>query len=171
MAAPVSPFVLAVHDVIHRPGELRERELDFSAPEQFGEGAAVVPTGSEMHISARIEGLHEGILLTGRVETTAIGECVRCLDPVSIPVDVDLQELFAYVSDEAFDYTVVEDRIDLEPLVRDAVVLALPFQPLCRPDCPGIDPRTGDKRDVSAGLGDDPRDPRWAALDGFQADN
>ncbi len=171
MAVPVSPFVLSVHDVVHRPGEMREHEFDFPVPEQLGEGAAVVRAGSDMHVSARLEGLHEGILLTGRVEATATGECVRCLDPVSIPLDVDLQELFAYVPDEAFDYTVVEDRIDLEPAVRDAVVLALPFQPLCRPDCPGIDPRTGDKRDVAAGPDEAPRDPRWAALDGFPADS
>jgi len=150
---------------------MRERELDFPAPEQLGEGAAVVPAGSELRISARIEGLHEGILLSGTVQATATGECVRCLDPVAIPVDVDVQELFSYQPDEAFDFTVVDDRIDLEPLVRDAVVLALPFQPLCRPDCPGIDPQTGEKRDAAAGPDEQPHDPRWAALEGFPSES
>jgi uncharacterized protein len=62
--------------------------------------------------------------------------------------------------------------VDLEPVVRDAVVLALPFQPVCRPDCPGLDPETGEKlvhqpeqpaREVL--------DPRWAALEGFTPDS
>ncbi|MEO6533460.1 MAG: YceD family protein, partial [Pseudolysinimonas sp.] len=81
------------------------------------------------------------------------------------------QELFAYSPDEAFDFAVHDDYVDLEPVVRDAVVLALPFQPVCRPDCPGLDPETGQK------LVDDPDrkarevlDPRWAALQSFTPD-
>ena len=117
----------------------------------------------------KLEGLHEGILVSAEIETEATGECVRCLDPVSIPVQVEIQELFAYSLDEAFDFAVRDDHVDLEPVVRDAVVLALPFQPVCRPDCPGLDPETGEK------LADNPErsprevlDPRWAALEGFQ---
>jgi uncharacterized protein len=109
--------------------------------------------------------------VTAEVETTAVGECVRCLDPVSLPLEVEIQELFAYSPDEAFDFAVHDDYVDLEPVVRDAVVLALPFQPVCRPDCPGLDPETGQK------LADDPDrkprevlDPRWSALQGFTPD-
>lgn len=171
MPATATPFDLDVRDLMHRPGEMRERTLDIVLPEQFGVGAAVVPAGAELTIDLRLEGLHDGVLVTGEVDTTATGECVRCLDPVTLPVQVDFQELFAYSPDEAFDFQVRDDHVDLEPVVRDAVVLALPFQPVCRPDCPGLDPDTGEKRT------DDPErkaremlDPRWAALEGFQAD-
>src|SRR5690349_204612 len=151
---------------------MRERTIDVTLPEQFGAGAAVVPAGTALTMDVRLEGLHEGVLVSAEIDTTATGECVRCLDPVSIPVQVEFQELFAYSPDEAFDFAVQDDHVNLEPVVRDAAVLALPFQPVCRPDCPGLDPETGEK------LADHPErsprevlDPRWAALEGFTPDN
>ena len=150
---------------------MRERSLDVPAPEQYGVGAATVKEGTSLEIDIKLEGLHEGILVSAEIESVATGECVRCLDPVSIPVQVEFQELFAYSANEAFDFAVRDDHVDLEPVVRDAVVLALPFQPVCRPDCPGLDPATGEK------LADNPDrsprevlDPRWAALEGFTQD-
>ena len=163
-----TPYTIDVYDLMHRPGEMRERSFEFDSPERLGEGIVAVPVGENIAIDVRFEGLHDGILVSAEVETTAVGECVRCLDPVSIPVEVEFQELFAYSADEAFDFAVHDDYVDLEPVVRDAVVLALPFQPVCRPDCPGLDPETGQK------LADDPDraprevlDPRWAALQNF----
>ena len=96
---------------------------------------------------------------------------MRCLDPVALPVQVEIQELFAYSPDEAFDFAVRDDHVDLEPVVRDAVVLSLPFQPVCRPDCPGLDPETGEKlADHPDRMPREVSDPRWAALEGFQSD-
>lgn len=170
MSAP-TPFDLAVHDLVHRPGEMRERTLSFAAPEQLGEGIAHVSAGTPVEIDVRLEGLHEGILVTADIRTTADGECVRCLDPLTLPVEVDFQELFAYSPDEAVDFAVRDDHVDLEPVVRDAVVLSLPFQPVCRPDCPGLDPSTGEK--LAGPAEDQPPapDPRWAALEGFRTDH
>ena len=171
MSAP-SPYVVNVRDLVHRPGEMRERELDFGVPDKLGEGAASVAAGEQLHLGLRLEGLHDGVLVTGEVDTVAHAECVRCLDPVEIDVEVDFQELFAYSATEAFDFVVRDDQLDLEPVVRDAVVLSLPFQPVCRPDCPGLDPVTGERlpdgyeRPVEQEL-----DPRWAALEGFRADS
>lgn len=163
-----TPYTVPAHAVIHRPGDQLERVLDFPAPEQLGDGVAVVREGTPIHIDVRLEGLHEGVLVTAEVETMADAECVRCLDPVQLPVQVEVQELFAYSVDEAFDFVVQDDHVNLEPVVRDAVVLSLPFQPVCRPDCPGLDPETGEK------LADDPDrkprevlDPRWAALESW----
>jgi uncharacterized protein len=166
-----TPFTVDVRDLVHRPGEMRERDYDITLPEQLGEGAAVVAQGSDLHIDLRLEGLHDGILVTAEVDAVATGECGRCLDPVTIPVRVDIQELFGYSEAEAVDYTVRDDHVDLEPVVRDAVVLALPFQPVCRPDCPGLDPVTGEK--LTAVPEQESRvvlDPRWAALEGFAND-
>lgn len=153
---------------MHRPGELRERVLEFDVPEQLGEAVAVVRQGEPIRIELRLEGLHDGVLVTGEVDTTADGECVRCLDPVEVPVEVEFQELFAYSDDEAFDFAIRDDHVNLESVVRDAVVLALPFQPVCRPDCPGLDPVTGEKLpDGAVPQNRESTDPRWAALEGF----
>ena len=167
-----TPYTVPAHAVIHRPGDQLERTLDFAAPEQLGDGMAVVREGTPVHIDVRLEGLHDGVLVSAEVDTVADGECVRCLDPVRIPVQVEIQELFAYSVDEAFDFVVQDDHVNLEPVVRDAVVLSLPFQPVCRPDCPGLDPETGEK------LADDPDrkpvevlDTRWAALESWADTN
>ena len=170
-ATTANPLNVPVHDLMHRPGEMREREIDATASEGFGNAVIGVKDGANLHLDVRLESLHDGILVTAEVDTAAEGECIRCLDPISQRVQVDIAEVFAYSFDEAFDYTVVEDHVDLEPLVRDAVVLALPFQPVCRPDCPGLDPETGEK------LADHPDrkpaeriDPRWSALEQFKTD-
>lgn len=170
-SASVSPFVVPVHDLIRRPGESRTIELEFPAPERLGEALIAVEQGSPIEIEARLDSIHEGVLVAGGARATAVGECGRCLGPVEQRLEVDVTELFAYPSEEEFDFHIADEQIDLEELVRDAVVLALPFQPVCRPDCPGLDPETG------ARLADHPElaerevlDPRWSALAGFQSE-
>jgi uncharacterized protein len=91
--------------------------------------------------------------------------CGRCLTDISEPVEVEFQELFAYPGEEETDFEVQDDHVDLEPLVREASVLALPFQPVCQPDCPGLDPNTGERLTEGTRAKDDaPIDPRWSAL-------
>ncbi len=115
----------------------------------------------------------EGVLVTGSATADLDGECVRCLDPIVEPLDVTFQELYVYddardhASDEEDDETsfLEDDLLDLEPLVRDAVVLALPFQPLCEEDCPGLCIECGAQlRDDPDHTHEAPIDPRWAAL-------
>ena len=85
---------------------------------------------------------------------------------------VELGELFAYpdsVTDETTDADelprVVDEHVDTEQTVRDALVLALPLAPLCRPDCPGLCPDCGEKwADLPPEHGHETLDPRWAAL-------
>ncbi|MFF2276665.1 YceD family protein [Agromyces sp. NPDC058126] len=170
MAIKHSVFDLSVRDLVNRPGEMREERFSAPAPEQLGEGLVAVKEGAAIDLDVRLESVHEGILVTAEVDATADGECGRCLIELAVPVQVEFQELFGYHGGEAIEYEVQDDHVDLEPLIRDAVVLALPFQPVCRPDCPGLDPETGVR------LADHPElvtpehsDPRWAALAGFQA--
>lgn len=171
MPPATTPYLIPVHELMHRPGAMRELELDLVAPEQLGAGAVTVAEGAALQLDVRLEGLHDGILVTGEVAAAASGECVRCLDPVELELEVEFQELFAYSPDEAFDFQVQDDHVNLEPVVRDAVVLTLPFQPVCREDCPGLDPETGEKRVVlPEGPASERVDPRWAALEGFQTE-
>ena len=170
MAIQHSPFSLNVRDLVNRPGEMREQRLAVPVAEPMGEGLVSVKEGSELDVEVRLESVHEGILVTAEVDAVAQGECGRCLIDIALPVEVEFQELFAYHSGEAFEYEVQDDHVDLEPLIRDAVVLALPFQPVCRPDCPGLDPVTGLRlADHPELVTPEQRDPRWDALAGFQA--
>jgi len=160
-----TPYTVPVYDLMHRPGEMRESDLEVIAPSKLGEGLIAVPEGAPIDIALRIESLHDGLLTSAHVSAEAVGECSRCLKAIAQSVEVDFAELFAYSDEEAFDYQVQDDHVDLEPVVRDAVVLSLPFQPVCRPDCPGLDPETGER--VEDMVDYHPReviDPRWSAL-------
>lgn len=166
------PFLLPVRDIVRRPGEMREHELDIPAPEKWGEGLVSIAADEPLEIDVRLESVHEGILVSGTVDTTATGVCGRCLTDIDEPVEVEFQELFAYPGDEANDFDVQDDHVDLENLVRDAIVLSLPFQPVCQPDCLGLDPDTGEKLTERAGDEEQtPVDARWAALQQFTPDH
>ena len=162
-----TPYTLDVYDLMHRPGEMRERALDITVPETLGNAVIGIPAGAKLHADVRLESLHDGILVSVEVDADAVGECVRCLIAVTEPVQVEFQELFAYSEDEAFEYEVHEDTIDLEPVIRDAVVLSLPFQPVCQEDCLGLCPQCGVRLlDNPGHEHEQPIDSRWAALGG-----
>ncbi|MFM9918749.1 YceD family protein [Lacisediminihabitans sp. H27-G8] len=161
-----TPYTVDVYDLMHRPGEMRERSIDIVVPEGFGNAMIGVKEGSELTVDLRMESLHDGILVSADIEGTAAGECGRCLIDIEQAVQVEIQELFAYSSDEAFEYEVHEDTIDLEPVVRDAVVLSLPFQPVCQEDCLGLCPQCGVRLlDNPGHKHENAIDPRWAALE------
>jgi uncharacterized protein len=169
-----SPFVFDVRELGRRAGAMRQYERDVPAADLLGAKGTLddlySAQGADLELDLRVESVVEGMLATGRVSGSLAGQCVRCLDPVEVDVDADFQELFYY---DAADLTaeeaeeallVVEDLIDVEALVHDAVMLELPLQPLCEDDCPGLCAECG------ARLADDPEhhhetvDPRWAAL-------
>ncbi len=164
-------FHSSVHDIMHKPGQSRPFDFSAAAPADLGIRLIGIPEGAPVHVSGLLESVHEGILVSGEASALAIGECGRCLDRIEMNFEVEFQELFAYSVEEAFDFFVEDDSVDLEQIVRDAVVLALPFQPVCREDCPGLCPECG------ARLGDDPAhshaaaiDPRWSALADLRVD-
>jgi len=151
---------------------MREKTLEVTESGGYGNAVIGVKPGTVVRINARLESLHDGILVSGDVATVAEGECVRCLVEVIVPVEVEFQEVFAYSVDEAFDYTVHDDHVDLEPIVRDAVVLSLPFQPVCQEDCLGLCSQCGVRLLDSPGHEHEaPVDPRWAALAGLESLN
>ena len=162
------PFILPVRDIVHRSGEMREFVIDTPAPEKWGEGLVAVAAGEPIELSVRVESVHEGILVTADIATRYEGVCGRCLTDIAQPLEVEFQELFGYPGTEATDFEVHDDHVDLEPAVRDTIVLALPFQPVCQADCPGLDPVTGEKLIVEEGYDPtDAADPRWAELQNF----
>ncbi|MCC9307033.1 DUF177 domain-containing protein [Kitasatospora sp. RB6PN24] len=180
------PLVFDTHELGRRPGSMREVSRTLQAPEGFGiEDVIGVPVGSEIALELRLESVVEGVLVTGTAEAEVTGECVRCLEPVEDELDVDFQELYYYPEtdergratsqddesdeDEEETYRLEGDFFDLEPVLRDAVVLALPLQPVCREDCLGLCSECGALLNEDPDHHHDAVDPRWAALQGLSA--
>lgn len=171
---PRSPLVLDTQALGRRPGSMREESLTAAAPEDLGVEMVGVPTGADLELDLRLEAVMEGVLVSGTVRMPLTGECARCLEPLSSRFDVDFQELFVYSDTRSGgtagddEHRLETDLIDLEPVIRDAVVLALPLSPLCRDDCPGLCSVCGTKlTDVGPDHHHDVADPRWAALQGL----
>jgi len=142
------------------------------APADLGIEVIRVPEGSEIDLRLLLESVVEGVLVSGNVDVVAVGECARCLDPLERELAVDVQELYAYPGhgDEDTRSVVDDGLIDLEPALRDAVVLALPLAPLCRPDCPGLCSVCGAHLAGDPDHRHDEVDPRWAALAALRDD-
>jgi uncharacterized protein len=174
-----SPLVFDTRELGRRPGSMKKLSRSVPAPADLGVEVIGVPEGTTIELEMRLESVMEGVLVTGTARAPLKGECVRCLDPLERELDAEFQEMYSYPEartgdetpdgDEEETYSLEGDLIDLEPVLRDAVVLALPMQPVCRDDCPGLCSECG------ARLADDPdhhheaADPRWAALQGFAA--
>lgn len=179
-----NPLVFDTHELGRRPGALQRLTREIDAPKDLGiQGVIGVPEGAPLELDLRLESVMEGVLVTGTARAQAKGECVRCLEPLELDLVADFQEMFSYPdaddrgrvkaepaddAEEDEDRLFIEDGLfDLEPVLRDAVVLALPMQPVCQDDCPGLCSQCG------ARLADDPDhhhdavDIRWAALQGL----
>ena len=172
---PASPWVFATRELGRRPGFMRTYSRRIPAPPEptrLGLETIAVPTEAAIELDVRLESVTEGVYVSGTVYAPLSGECARCLDALTDDVDVELSELFAYpasVTDETTDADelprVVDELVDVEQIVRDAIVLALPLAPLCRADCPGLCPDCGEKwADLAPDHGHETLDPRWAAL-------
>ncbi|GIG60664.1 metal-binding protein [Longispora fulva] len=172
-----APLVLDTRELPRSPGAMRELRRTVPAPVDLGVELIGVPTGSELTLELRLQSVSEGVLVSGSVTAPLEGECGRCLRPINTTTVVHLSELFAYpdsttaeTTDEDEVSRLEGDLLDLEPTLRDTVVLALPTNPVCREDCPGLCSECGVPWDD---LPDDHSheavDPRWAALGKIKA--
>jgi uncharacterized protein len=190
-----SIFLFNTHDLPHRAGEMREYQLDLKLLEPVGVELLSVKSGEIIEVDLRIQSVDEGVLATGRVIATATGECTRCLAPITWPIDENFTELYYYEitggrsnskrstrskSDKEEDLDLDEDDlqfmvgddIDLEPAIRDAVILNLEVNPLCQEDCPGLAENHGENWTyLSADQNQTPIDDRWASLKNFPLKN
>lgn len=183
-----SPFFYNAHDLPRRAGEMREAAVEIQLTENLGNPLLSVPAGNSVSLGLRLESVDEGILATGQVYAVAIGECTRCLDPITFPINQIFQELFEYevkqdrkhkakpdgeddldVDDALF---LVGDFLNLETPIRDAIVLALPINPLCNEECEGLCATCGEKWEM---LPDDHQheviDARWTELANWDGSN
>lgn len=167
-----SPLVLDVSRLGRRPGAMQTITQTVPSPGRIGLDLIAIEPGAEMDLDLRVESVSEGVLVSGTVTAPTLGSCARCLEPVTGEVEVDLTELFAYpdsvtesTTEEEDVGRVIDHTVNLEQPIVDAVGLALPFVPLCSPDCPGLCTQCGVALS-SAGPDHhhDQIDPRWAKL-------
>jgi uncharacterized protein len=164
-----------MRELARRPGEQRTATTHFPAPAVLGTDVIGVPEGADVELTVSFESVQEGIWVHGTVSAQAVGECSRCLDEVRLPVSATIQGLFVYPDavaqyedeDAADVFEFDGDVIDLEEILRDAVVTTLPFSPLCRPDCPGLCDQCGARLADNPGHAHEMIDPRWQALKGL----
>ncbi len=177
-----NPFILNTHDLPRRAGEMKEYELDIEAPVRIGVPLIGIPEGDIIETDVRLESVTEGVLLSAEIYAVALGECIRCLDPVEQVIDRKIQELYRYeptnekgrkkrrededVDLDAEDELQMEgDQMNLEMPIIDAIILALSVNPLCDEECMGLCPDCGEKWES---LPDDHRhevvDARWSGL-------
>lgn len=175
---PRAPLVVDTHDVGRRAGTMRQLSFTAPAPADLGHDVIGVPEGSAIEIELRLESVIEGVLVSGTARAQLAGECVRCLEPLTSEVEVPIQELY-YYPDQYVEFEVEDEEarrlegelLDLEPVLRDSLVLALPLQPVCRDDCPGLCPECGFRLADDSEHSHEAVDARWAALGGLLDDS
>lgn len=173
--ADALPLVVSVTNLIHRPGTMETLTEVLPAPADLGNTLIGVEEGSDIDLDIRMESVVDGILVTGSVVVDVHGECSLCLDPIDYEMSANIQELFVFEKapaggpeDEVDEQCAVEDdSIDLEPALRDAVILQLPFQPVCRDTCQGLCADCGARLEDDPGHHHEVLDPRWSALQGL----
>jgi uncharacterized protein len=173
-----------VTGLLGRPGQRKEL-VQSVPPDSFGDdpwGPAVDELVGPIALDLLLEAVSGGVLVRGTVNATAIASCARCLAPTTRPVAVELLELHRATGghddelfeedDEDLDYELVEGdtQLELDQMVRDALVVGQPVRSLCRADCAGLCPTCGADRNTDpCEHGTEPDgDPRWEALRGLR---
>jgi uncharacterized protein len=182
MARGSNPFLLNTHELPRRAGEMKEYKLDIEANARIGVPLIAVPEGDVIEVDLRLESVTEGVLLSAEIYAVAFGECIRCLDPVENVIERTIQELYRYEptkekgrkkrrDDEDIDLDSDDelqmegDIMNLETPIIDAIVLALPVNPLCSPECQGLCPICGLKwQDLPEDHAHEVVDARWSGL-------
>ncbi len=128
-------------------------------------GDAVVAAASDIAVDLVLEASGSSVLASGDVRATARCQCRRCLDSFDQVLVAPVKEIFEVRPTEGETYPLDHEHLDLVPLVRDALLLALPLAPLCTEDCSGPEPERFPTGEIEESP---PVDPRWAALDQFK---
>jgi uncharacterized metal-binding protein YceD (DUF177 family) len=172
--SPANPWTIELRELGRRAGSMQELDRTLPAPDGWKVELIGVPAGAPVHLRLRLESVMEGVLVSGQADVPVTGSCARCLEPLEDTLELDLQELFAYpgstteaTSEEDEVRLATGETLDLEPMVRDAVVLALPLAPVCDENCSGLCVDCGQRLDdLPADHTHEVIDPRWAGLAG-----
>jgi uncharacterized protein len=153
-----------VRDLLEHPGASRTLRVSEGIPNLATELASV-PDDRAIGADFLLESVVEGVLVSGSLSGQMTLTCARCLKTFQTRFDLTVHELFSpEPSEEDDEYPVVEGFVNFEPMIRDAVVPAMPFAPLCLPDCQGLCERCGGDRNFGECVCPPEIDSRWAPL-------
>src|SRR5688500_11242279 len=127
---PHSAWVLDIRDLGRQPGSSKHVSREIQLEDPLGvAGVIEAPAAAPVTVDLLLESVVEGVLVTGTVSVPVEGECARCLDPLSDELELQVTELFAYpdstteaTTDEDEVRRIESDLLNLEPMVRDAIV-------------------------------------------------
>ncbi len=154
---------IQISDLLSRPGHTRSETGSLPLRFRVGDGSV----DDQVGVAVDLRSLSDGIIASGRIETTVDLSCTRCLTTFSDPLEVEFEAIFRVHPDDADEEYPIEAGgwIDLEPVVHDEVSLSLPHRPLCRPDCLGLCQSCGtDLNTAPCGGHGDESDSPFAAL-------
>ena len=159
-----TPLIVNVVELLRWPGTTKDVVLSIDATDlEFGESRI---SDEPIDVNLHLEALSNGVTVNGTTSATWVGECRRCLAPMSDRMTVELSELYQQMPDDSEAYVIDNDQINLLPMVRENLLLAIPLGPLCREDCPGFCPHCGkDLSETACSCDNSVIDPRWAALE------
>jgi uncharacterized protein len=167
----MSALRIDVADLLTHPGARRPLHLETAIPHL---GAAIARIEEPVRLDLVLERVPDGIVARGTVHARWESDCSSCLCELAADVDCAVSELYEPAPIDGETYPIEGHEIDLEQLVRDAVLLELPLAPSCastgRAACqpvtaPGVMVGDDDLYVLAPDpLDDTPTDPRWAAL-------
>lgn len=162
-----TPLIVNVVELLRWPGTTKDLALSIAVSDfEFNDSRIV---DEPVDIAVHLESLSNGIAVTGHAQARWHGECRRCLAPVSERLSVEFSELYQQIPEDPEAYAIVNDQINLLPMVRENILLAIPLGPLCAETCPGLCPQCGmDLAEGSCGCDTAVSDPRWAALESLK---
>jgi uncharacterized protein len=160
-----------VRDLLHEPGVQRHDEGRF-ALEPAGLTSAALRDDRDVTYRLTLEARGNRVTVRGTARGEWSGPCRRCLEQTDGDVVAQIDEIFETRHSMGETWPITDGVIDLEPVLREALLLELPLAPLCREDCPGPAPDRYPTSTVDdEAVEDPPRDPRWAALADLNVDD
>lgn len=161
---------LRVTELLHNQG-VRRHDRGRLVLESAGLTSARLAGDRDTTYDLILEAQGRQVNVTGTAQAAWTGPCRRCLEETGGDLEVRVAEIFSTAPMPGETWPIVDGVIDLEPPLREALLLELPVAPLCRADCEGPEP----DRYPTAPLADDQpeavADPRWAALADLQIDD
>jgi uncharacterized protein len=128
-----SPFVFPISDLLSDSGSRRAVAVDTS----IAWGVEMAAVGPNLKAELVLENASGVLVVRGQAETTLQLTCDRCLTVWSEDLDIEITEALGFDVD-GDGYALDRDTADLEPVLRDALLLEVPLRPMCRDDCRGI---------------------------------
>lgn len=163
------PLRVNAVELLRQPGTVKPIEVSVSGADLDVEHEALA---GEVGVDVELETMNDGIVVRGTVIAPWARPCRRCLRELSGVAVAEVRELYQVEVIDTEAYPIVDNQLDLAPMARQAALLELDDERVCRDDCAGLCATCG--IDLNSGTCDcdnEVVDHRWAALDGLVLDD